>query len=422
MSDYFPEEVLIEILSRLPVKSLLRFTCVSKPWRSLITNPSFINTHLNKSTNNTLTHLLLLRYTCLNPNQEHYSLRFDNKTFNHYDQFTSPFKTHFYFRVVGTCNGLVCLSDDRFGDKHNIILWNPMIRRYVALPKPSLSLDSYIPYMSVLGFGFDLRTNDYKVVRISHFERRKNAIPLPKVEVYSLKTGSWKALTCGVPSYNMVEYFWEHVFLNGFAHWIAYKRVGDGKFHNVILSFGFGDELFHEIELPETVAPTFPLQLGVHLVGTMIAVSFIDNSANHKCVSIWVMKDYGVVESWTKQYNVDFQGGLTLVFGFRESGELLMGTRGGDMVSYQPESKRIEKHGLRGVKGSFYASPYVESLVLLDGSNGDLQGKVNTDPVLPKVTNEEEVDESTLEIALKRNFLFAASYITGSLLEFLLRN
>ncbi|THG13655.1 hypothetical protein TEA_007394 [Camellia sinensis var. sinensis] len=375
MSDYLPEEVLIEILSRFPVKSLLRFICVSKPWRSLITSPSFINTHLNKSTNNTLTHLLLLRYTCLNPNQEHYLLRFDNKTFNRYAQFTSPFKTHFYFRVVGTCNGLVCLSDDLFGDKHNIILWNPMIRRYVALPKPSLSLDSYIPYMSVLGFGFDLRTNDYKVVRISHFERRKNAIPLPKVEVYSLKTGSWKALTCGVPSYNMVEYFWEHVFLSGFAHWIAYKRVGDGKFHNVILSFGFGDELFHEIELPETVAPTFPLQLGVHLVGTMIA-----------------------------------------------SGELLMGTRGGDMVSYQPESKRIEKHGLRGVKGSFYASPYVGSLVLLDGSNGDLQGKVNTDPVLPKVTNEEEADESTLEIALKRNFLFAASYITGSLLEFVLWN
>ncbi|THF99668.1 hypothetical protein TEA_008056 [Camellia sinensis var. sinensis] len=217
MSDYFPEEVLIEILSRLPVESLLRFTCVSKPWRSLITSPSFINTHLNKSTNNTLTHLLLLKYTCLNPNQEHYSLRFDNKTFNHYAQFTSPFKTHFYFRVVGTCNGLVCLSDDRFGDKQNIILWNPMIRRYVALPKPSLSLDSYSPYMSVL-FGFDLRTNDYKVVRISHFERRKNAIPLPKVKVYSLKIGSWKALTCRDPSYNMVENFWEHVFLNGFAH------------------------------------------------------------------------------------------------------------------------------------------------------------------------------------------------------------
>ncbi|CAL5336658.1 unnamed protein product [Camellia sinensis] len=47
MSDYIPNELIIEILVRLPVQSLLRFTSVCKSWHSLITNPSFITKHLN---------------------------------------------------------------------------------------------------------------------------------------------------------------------------------------------------------------------------------------------------------------------------------------------------------------------------------------------------------------------------------------
>ncbi|KAM0041595.1 putative F-box domain-containing protein [Helianthus debilis subsp. tardiflorus] len=41
----FPEELIEDILSRLPVKSILRFKSVSKPWLSLISAPSFHNLH-----------------------------------------------------------------------------------------------------------------------------------------------------------------------------------------------------------------------------------------------------------------------------------------------------------------------------------------------------------------------------------------
>ncbi|XP_030963842.1 putative F-box protein At3g16210 [Quercus lobata] len=51
MSTYLPEEMVINILSRLPPKSFIRFKCVSKTWRSLIGTPDLISRNLiNHST------------------------------------------------------------------------------------------------------------------------------------------------------------------------------------------------------------------------------------------------------------------------------------------------------------------------------------------------------------------------------------
>ncbi|XP_039799755.1 F-box protein At1g31080-like [Panicum virgatum] len=36
---WLPDDLLMEILSRVPVKSLCRFKCVSKTWRELIADP-----------------------------------------------------------------------------------------------------------------------------------------------------------------------------------------------------------------------------------------------------------------------------------------------------------------------------------------------------------------------------------------------
>jgi hypothetical protein len=46
VSRGLPKDLSMEILSRLPVKSLMRFKCISKSWCALITNPNFITKHL----------------------------------------------------------------------------------------------------------------------------------------------------------------------------------------------------------------------------------------------------------------------------------------------------------------------------------------------------------------------------------------
>ncbi|OMP03624.1 hypothetical protein COLO4_10294 [Corchorus olitorius] len=51
MSDSFdlPQELVVEILVRLPIQDLVKFTAVCKSWNSLIKNPTFISIYFGKT-------------------------------------------------------------------------------------------------------------------------------------------------------------------------------------------------------------------------------------------------------------------------------------------------------------------------------------------------------------------------------------
>ncbi|KAK4487388.1 hypothetical protein RD792_005988 [Penstemon davidsonii] len=57
MRSSLPEDLIIEILLRLPVKSLLRFRTVCKQWHVIIKSSSFIRRHAHHESN--LTRLLV---------------------------------------------------------------------------------------------------------------------------------------------------------------------------------------------------------------------------------------------------------------------------------------------------------------------------------------------------------------------------
>ncbi|KAL0007766.1 hypothetical protein SO802_009268 [Lithocarpus litseifolius] len=51
-NNHLPDDIVLNILARLPIKSVLRFRCVCKPRNTSITSPNFISTHLNVIINN----------------------------------------------------------------------------------------------------------------------------------------------------------------------------------------------------------------------------------------------------------------------------------------------------------------------------------------------------------------------------------
>ena len=66
-TERLPNDVVFDILNRLPVKSIVQFRCVSKACNSIITDPIFITTHIDRANslsnnNNNYGYVIFLDY------------------------------------------------------------------------------------------------------------------------------------------------------------------------------------------------------------------------------------------------------------------------------------------------------------------------------------------------------------------------
>ena len=63
---------------------------------------------------------------------------------------------------MGTYNGLLFLSDDLHTESERLCLWNPCVRKLVNLPSPNVTYITNGGFGTIIGLGFDSKTNDYK--------------------------------------------------------------------------------------------------------------------------------------------------------------------------------------------------------------------------------------------------------------------
>ncbi|XP_056683263.1 F-box protein CPR1-like [Spinacia oleracea] len=151
-----PIKMIAEILKRLPAELLIRFTIVCKSWNSLIKTPSFIKLHLNQTLISNSHRHILLSYSSL------HSAELDLQP-NHisFSELNHPLKPCEVVIFVGMCNGAVCISDD---SRNIVFLYNPLTKSHLKLPASQiidLNKDGL-----VYRFGFDSKSNDYKVLRM----------------------------------------------------------------------------------------------------------------------------------------------------------------------------------------------------------------------------------------------------------------
>ncbi|PON67177.1 F-box associated domain [Trema orientale] len=171
-----------------------------------------------------------------------------------------------------------------------------------------------------MGFGFDPVTKDYKIVRIAgdFLGGQESTNMHPQLsftaEVYTMSTNYWhitgETFTARLGG---SEVFPEpcpgcspQVIMFGASfNWLTDRKIRDharadkvGDASHTIISFDIAKEVFDFMRAPRG------LMKYVRLGKCLDCLSILSHNVS-SVMEIWVMRDYGVSESWTRQYHVD---------------------------------------------------------------------------------------------------------------------
>ncbi|KAF5180699.1 hypothetical protein FRX31_029714 [Thalictrum thalictroides] len=213
------QDIIQEILLRLPVESLVRCTCLSKKWNAFISyNKYFRNTYISRHGGQALMMGFFLdkvyrgkeTTACFLPTSSdgrtskvpNKRKRCDNLTYD--DDVDNPvdcslsFLGHDIVHVLASSNGFLLVTLLERNSPVTYMICNPINKQQIVLPKPNLELS---PQCVVHGFTCDAALTHYKIVRALCFETLHYTTPLT-LEIFSSDLPQyWRRydLTCPCP-------------------------------------------------------------------------------------------------------------------------------------------------------------------------------------------------------------------------------
>ncbi|KAL6200447.1 hypothetical protein ACLB2K_030228 [Fragaria x ananassa] len=336
---HLPMEIIREILAWPPVKPLCRFRCVSKSWNSLTFDPKFVKMHFNKAL-------------------EHEDVLYQRRRVLVSDFYSGEFYSFSLDEFLNSDD-----IDNVGGDDENHELLVTEVSRVGNVGGSSVfpKLGQWdIINAKLYGFGFDPSNQDYKMVYMicgdcSTMKRPSPILMELKFGVYSLKTGYWRVIEKAYP-YQCLPNGVKGRLLNGGIHWLVYRNHRDVS-SMVVLSFVLAAEEVREIPLPPCC----------HIEGDDFYLSVFRDCL---CVilgsgeDVWVMKEYGVRESWTK-IRISIPPCEWLHSGFRKKSYdlLLLEDHDNRLVLLNFDKDTFRNLSIHGVPLIDYAVVYLESLV-----------------------------------------------------------
>lgn len=379
----FPEELLIEILTRLPTKSLLRFKSVCKTWCALIRKPDFIDLHYHHhriaSRNDSI--LVVRSIPTVDPQQQECNKYVNSEIVLSFYSSETPTTTAATalirfppdlfgpgstfdgdVQVFGPCNGVVCLTNTK-----DVVLCNPATREFKALPVPPFSyprgLESEI---EGIGFGYDSVDDNYKVVMLVTLTKKGYHFiyDSTRVLIFDSSSNSWRHVDACVPHY-VAHFPCFELFFNGAFHF--YGCAQDG--YDAIVSFDIREEVFRQIPFPIACSLNVEAYRSLSVLHDSLAVIAYGDQKEERQFNIWLMHEYGVKESWTHVFSIGPLEGIHWPLTFWKDAEFLMESSTGKLVSCDLNSQEIKELQVHGIPSSLRAVLYTESLKSIKSDN-----------------------------------------------------
>ncbi|XP_071699445.1 F-box/kelch-repeat protein At3g23880-like [Rutidosis leptorrhynchoides] len=355
MVNYLPDDVLRNnIFIRLPAKQVALLRSLSKTWNLVLSDSSFIKSHLHHSLiHNNHTDIFAFYFAFL-----------DNISFGTYftlNAFRSPiYQEHSNYiklplsgcnYVIGSVNGLICFWN----------LWNPCLSSSLITLSDSIC-DRVCSYD--FKFGYDPKTDDYKVVNLRYYYNWTQQMIdewLP-VKVYSVRKGCWESVTGKFPSH-ITKINGKKVLGDGYdgrVHWLC--NVDDSNNKNIketIVAFDMSDETLSEISLPSDFVKCTRQRTNV--LGVLFEKVCVISCVPGAGCEVWVMEDYGVATSWVKRVSYLFNcANIIDLVGFSLRGNLLLKCCDDQLALYDPNTGYVNLLGTRMIDKRISYSAFVD--------------------------------------------------------------
>ncbi|KAL0454525.1 UNVERIFIED_CONTAM: F-box protein [Sesamum latifolium] len=321
-----PVHIICDILSRLPLMNILRCKCVCKMFLKLVKDPYFSKVHLARAP--TLTTNLVLQ-----------------------ENIGKWGALHFFTFDLSESTLSSCSSADQDTPSY-LNRGLPMLSKLNAdfsFRTQRLTLVGSSPhctYANHSGFGYCPRTKQYKIISFMHLT---SVDPLNSTDskrmvadVHTLGSDSWRRIE-NPPCPNRTSF---DPFLNGCLHWIT----NSNRPSELITSFDLEKEKFKVVPPPAHFDVQYMNKVSWINIGVLrgcLCICYMYEDAEFE---VWVMREYGVKESWSKEFSIDMKfycklrvEDLHRPIKFFSNGDLWFISSSESLVSFSPRKRTFRE-------------------------------------------------------------------------------
>ncbi|AES62933.2 F-box protein interaction domain protein [Medicago truncatula] len=238
-------------------------------------------------------------------------------------------------------------------DESLALLCNPSIRKFKILPP----LQNQNPYRSYLQtfytLVYDRFTDNYKVITVSFCKK-------VEVNTHTLGTDYWKRIQ-DIPYQCFIQGL--GVFVSDTVNWLAYD-ICSSLWH--IVSLDLNKESYRKL-----LQPLYNERLNTSITLEVLRDCLCILSHGDKFSDIWIMKEYGNEESWTKLFSIPYMEGRGFlgycqsVYISEDDQVLMQFLKMGkfSLLVYDSKNDTLKIPEIQNVNGRMTPNTYIESLI-----------------------------------------------------------